>query len=96
MATKLATPIRASRHYSQMLLSRILLLSLAVLAYFYFRRAWRNYQRQRRETRRIEPAERMQACATCGTFIPASAAVHRDGRVYCSSEHARAAAEDKV
>ncbi|MCP5143821.1 MAG: hypothetical protein H6978_03255 [Gammaproteobacteria bacterium] len=79
-----------------MLLSRILLLSLAVLAYIYFRRAWRDYQRQRRETRKIESSERMQACATCGTFVPASAAVHRDDRVYCSGEHARAGAEDKV
>lgn len=35
------------------------------------------------------PPERMLACARCGVHSPASRCVWRDGKPYCSEEHAR-------
>ena len=36
-----------------------------------------------------QPPERMLACAHCGAHAPASRCVWRDGKPYCSEEHAR-------
>lgn len=36
-----------------------------------------------------QPPERMLACARCGAHAPASRCVWRDGKPYCSEEHAR-------
>ncbi|MES2039227.1 MAG: PP0621 family protein [Pseudomonadota bacterium] len=39
-------------------------------------------------TRNAAPAETMVCCAHCQIYLPASEAVQRDERVYCSQEHA--------
>ena len=35
------------------------------------------------------PVENMVACAKCGLHVPEKEAVTRDGKSYCSEEHAR-------
>ena len=42
--------------------------------------------------RAVADAETMLSCAHCGVYFPASEAVRRDGRDYCSEAHAHATA----
>lgn len=43
----------------------------------------------RRPGPRGPEGEAMIPCARCGTHLPRSDAVERDGQLYCSEEHAR-------
>lgn len=57
--------------------------------------AWRMMAAKPRPPGRRPPGagsqegEAMVPCARCGTHLPRSDAVDRDGRLYCSEEHAR-------
>ena len=49
--------------------------------------------RRARATPRRPVPKRMQSmvqCAHCGLHLPSSDAIHRDGRTWCSQEHAKA------
>ncbi len=67
---------------------RSLLLLLALGAGFWLFHNWR--RRLRSQHHRPPPGEqKMLRCARCGLHVPASEAVQRDGRDYCSADHAR-------
>ncbi|MCL1887201.1 MAG: hypothetical protein FWG01_04650 [Betaproteobacteria bacterium] len=38
---------------------------------------------------RSSNVEQMVSCSKCGIYVPASEAVFRTGKVYCSEEHSR-------
>jgi uncharacterized protein len=44
----------------------------------------------------LRETERMLRCAHCGIFVPGSAALHIQGRHYCSQEHAQKAESQSV
>lgn len=48
------------------------------------------------DLRTLRETEPMMRCTHCGIFMPRSAAVHIQGRYYCSSEHAKASEEASV
>lgn len=74
----------------------LLILALALIAFWWLRRSLQDMQRKRRDhaqqARDREKAgapERMVACAHCGVHVPESDSVQADGQSYCCIKHRR-------
>ncbi len=73
-------------------MGRILRLILLLIGAWLIYRIVRDFLRRAQGTQtpagRRAPAE-MTACTLCGTFVPRDQAIERDGKYYCSAEHAK-------
>ncbi len=70
----------------------LFLLVLGVVVWWALRTLWRARNGGRRDdTRDAKPAapEDMVRCVHCGVHLPRSEGLLRDGRLFCSEEHAR-------
>jgi uncharacterized protein len=68
----------------------LFLLLIGVAAWWVFRTLWRAQGKgQSGEGVRPAAAEDMVRCAQCGVHLPRSESLLRDGRLFCSEEHAR-------
>ena len=65
---------------------RLVLIILFVLSCVFLIRKYRA-MRDQKVRNKTEP--KILACADCGVYIPESEAIRRNGRVYCSSGHAK-------
>ncbi len=68
---------------------KFLLLVAAVLLTWSALRALRGTATPRRGERKKPVAENMVPCHRCGLHVPEKEAVARNGKRYCSEEHAR-------
>jgi uncharacterized protein len=77
----------------------LLVLIVVVIGVLLLKKQWSGSS-ARRDRRKLDPytsqnpetlmkTEPMMRCAHCGVFMPRSTAVTRDGKSYCSDEHAR-------
>ncbi|MBL8445018.1 MAG: hypothetical protein JNK52_13295 [Zoogloeaceae bacterium] len=72
----------------------LLILALALLAFWWVRRSVLEMQRKRKDRQARErdakaAPERMLACAHCGLHVPEGDGVHGEGGFYCCDEHRR-------
>ena len=73
----------------------LVLFVVVIAGLFAIKKAQRQQEERERPLHRpasgkaIEPPEPMLACAHCGVHLPKSRCVWRDGKPYCSEDHAR-------
>lgn len=70
-------------------MTKFLLLLLIGIGLFLLLKGLTRLPRGREKPGRIEPPERMVACAHCGIHLPESESVTSGAKHYCSEEHRR-------
>ncbi len=66
---------------------RLVLIIIFVLSCVFLIQKYKAMRSQKKTRNITEP--KILACADCGVYIPESEAIRRNGRIYCSSGHAK-------
>jgi uncharacterized protein len=82
------------KHTSSQVMKYLLLIGLALIILWFFRRPG-NRRSRAAQARAAHPPERMVKCARCGIYLPESESIADGAAHFCCTEH-RHAAQDRV